>query len=300
MIKRPTVLVLGAGASCSFGYPTGWGLRKEIISMLGGQSCATNIAGAAEVDSAVVHQFGATFRASRQESIDRFLQLRPEFLRVGKAAIAHAILGHEPQARAQVQEGPHFYDYLWRQMRAPAESLGANNLTIVTFNYDRSLSDYLFNAAMGSYGLSSAETANLVSQIPILHVHGTVGPLPWQAAENGRPYGKKHATQLEIRWAAEGLRIVHEDLSGSQDLAAAVRAIEEAERVEFLGFGYLRENMERLRADQYKERRKLSGSAFGFTNAERAQIEHRWLVSTGDGDHDCVTYLRSQTPLGSD
>src|SRR5438445_5956235 len=103
MITQQTVLVLGAGASKPFGFPSG----KELLERITRQICghkpdqstlgeALLAFGASELD---VAQFGSALHHSQRNSVDAFLEFRPEFLNVGKAAIIASLIPYESPAR---------------------------------------------------------------------------------------------------------------------------------------------------------------------------------------------------------
>ena len=71
--------------------------------------------------------------ASGQYSVDAFLEHCPEFLDMGKAAIAFELSKNE---RRQRLYEPSWYQYLFNRMCRRFEDFAANRLTIVTFNYD--------------------------------------------------------------------------------------------------------------------------------------------------------------------
>jgi hypothetical protein len=183
-------------------------------------------------------------------------------------------------------------------MRASQVEFEQNKLTVVTFNYDQSLEQYLNTTARALYGVDSDEAAKLVRAVPILHIHGHLGPLRWQDS-SGRVYGDKMAYQTPVllRRAAEGLRIVHEEVVDSQVLTDALAAIDSAKRIVFLGFGYLEENMRRIWKHKSSLEKLRQGTAMGMTNAERAEGKRLWGIDTDKMGHDCVDYLRNCRPL---
>jgi hypothetical protein len=94
MIKRPTVFVLGAGASHGYGFPLGARLVKNIIEGVapGGPlfTQLERILDAGQMSN--VADFRRDLIDSQRSSIDRFLQTRREFLEVGKTTIAVALI----------------------------------------------------------------------------------------------------------------------------------------------------------------------------------------------------------------
>jgi hypothetical protein len=142
MIQQKTVLVLGAGASIPFGFPSGYELVQQV--------CASHFYMRLTkfgIPSGEANKFCNALRQSGKQSVDTFLEHRPDLLEVGKLAIAVALIPCEQTHRLFNKGGaPTWYDYLWDKMNAPFEKLEANNLVVLTFNYDRSLEQYLFKA----------------------------------------------------------------------------------------------------------------------------------------------------------
>jgi hypothetical protein len=55
------------------------------------------------------------------------------------------------------------------------------NLTIITFNYDRSLEYYLYNRMQNLFGMTSQETGKLFNEsVVIYHMYGQLGSFEWQ------------------------------------------------------------------------------------------------------------------------
>jgi len=148
------------------------------------------------------------------------------------------------------------YDFLYHNLATSWEEFKENKLTIITFNYDRSLEYFLFSALKHSYNKTDAQVAEMMQCIPIVHVHGSLGPLPWQESGGIDYYplfGRKddgYVIGKRIKVATENIVIVSEAEPKSKEFALAMRTIKEAERIYFLGFGYYRANLERLGLSQ--------------------------------------------------
>src|SRR5206468_11122318 len=100
MIRKPTVLVLGAGASHDYGFPLGYPLVTQICHGLSNpnEDISKRLYGCAfTADN--VESFRRALELSAQLSIDTFLENRPEFLEVGKAAIACCLIPCEHESR---------------------------------------------------------------------------------------------------------------------------------------------------------------------------------------------------------
>lgn len=87
MIGRRTVFILGAGASYPYGFPTGEGLVDEIIDLTQ-QTPLDSTFLAYDCSAEEVHCFGHDLSNSNASSVDSFLEHRPDFLKIGKLAIA--------------------------------------------------------------------------------------------------------------------------------------------------------------------------------------------------------------------
>jgi hypothetical protein len=253
MIRKPTVLVLGAGASIPYGYPSGAGLVKEIFQNIGSNEWRL-IYDAFGIEESEVNSFRAELLQSQKPSIDAFLEHRTEYMKVGKVAIALSLLSKEnPDVLLDFDiRDKGIYHFLFNSLTTSWEEFKQNKFTIVTFNYDRSLEHFLFSALKHSYNKSDLDVAEAIQRIPIIHVHGSLGPLPWQASDGidyyplfsrgDGPYefGKR------IKVASENIVIVSEAQPQSKEFDFAHKQIKEAERIYFLGFGYYRTNLERL------------------------------------------------------
>jgi len=67
-----------------------------------------------------------------------------------------------------------------------------NNVSFITFNYDRSLEHFLFESLRYSFSeIPKDEIINEVKQIKIIHIYDKVAPLPWQDEQEGVEYKPK-------------------------------------------------------------------------------------------------------------
>lgn len=153
------------------------------------------------------------------DSIDDFLFNRREYSLIGKLCILFVLSGYENTKRFQpFQEINHgtiaipreyesrvedytalvnldrewkfptwgWYEYLWSRLQdggaGDFENLKQNKLSVITFNYDRSLEYFLFTAIKATYGLRQREVdaADFFVNVPVKHVYGELGVLPWK------------------------------------------------------------------------------------------------------------------------
>src|SRR5205085_9784177 len=102
MINEPTVLVLGAGSSHLYGFPTAAELKARICATL---VEPTPISQRLGENFETLFDFREAFYRPGLSSIDRFLELRPEFLPVGKLAIAFSLMSFEEEERLYRRDG---------------------------------------------------------------------------------------------------------------------------------------------------------------------------------------------------
>ena len=268
MITTPTVLVLGAGASAWAGFPVGKHLRQAIIGNLNDRrGAAYTRLQQLQFEDARIQEFRDSFKNSGKLSVDAFLEHRPDLLDVGKAAISQELIAYEGSSR--LFEGDmDWYAYLYQRMNSPFMEFGSNKVSIVTFNYDRSIEHFLFTSLKHTYRKGEDKVAEVLSDIPIIHVHGRLGHLPWQK-DGGRSYSQG-LTPDEIRIAAAGIRIIHEQLPRDKEFEKARAQIASADRIVFLGFGYDETNLNRLipRVETIDRKCMMFGSVYRFTTAE--------------------------------
>ena len=160
MLKQKVTLVLGAGASKPYGFPLGRDLKNDIVHELTNWSDNTlkdvhlvsrinKLTGYSFED---IRKFGVELRGSDQSSVDAFLFGRPNpvFIEIGKLAIAKYIIQSEhkdrlptdpPQTELDKQK---WYGYLLNNFIPTLDDIKLSKLSIITFNYDRSLEYYLY------------------------------------------------------------------------------------------------------------------------------------------------------------
>ena len=299
MITKKTVLVVGAGGSVPFGFPTGLKLKSDILE----HPIRQALMNMCKYPPDEVSSFLEDLRKSGSLSVDAFLEYRKEYLDIGKAAIALALIPKEiPGSKLYDQsEGQTWYDYLLNKMKSSFDAFRDNKLTILTFNYDRSLDFYLREALSSNYGKKIDEVEECLSKIPIIHLYGQLGTL------SERPYHSSELNKETIEKAASGIRIVHESTPITDQFKQARAALTEASFVYFVGFGYALINLRRLGVEQIPRNAQIFGSAYGMTDMEKGQVE-KWFsegmpppignrivsrIKLADNNYDALNFLRN-------
>ncbi len=272
MITQPTVFILGAGASMPYKYPSGNQLKDKVIEKLSNTNSSEysilNIAGFGDLQ---ISEFRKTLNYSGRPSVDAFLEYRPEFMTIGKLSIASILINYE-NIDSLYNCKDNWYEYLFQKMNTKFEEFEENTISFITFNYDRSLETYLFEALSNSYGKSAQEVANVISKIKIIHVHGILSELPWQN-KDGRPYGPTSEI-IKIKQSAEAIRVVHEESQIEEAFKETNKLFYNSDlRIILLGFGFHKTNLERLGLHLNMDiRRRYYASVYGFTQLEQNEI----------------------------
>src|SRR5206468_3427791 len=192
-------------------------------------------------------EFREAFLKSGQPSVDAFLERRPEFLGVGKLAIAFCLMPFEREEKPyhpDPHRGGDWYEYLSVKLNSSFEEFGQNQLSIITFNYDRSLEHYLLNSLINLQGKTRDECARPLEQIPIVHVYGQLGEqrYPRRGSHQYRPDQVEHF--IYVKTAAAGIKLYHEEVEAASGKAREL--LSRAKRICFLGFSYNPFNVARL------------------------------------------------------
>jgi hypothetical protein len=228
-----------------------------------------------------------------QPSVDAFLENRPEYVEIGKAALAIRLIPYENAAAFSLRsDRSTWYEYLFNQMGASKDEFESNQISFVTFNYDRSLEYFLRVALRATYGIGQKEVTELLSSIPIIHVYGQLG-LPHYLSKNGRPYTTV-VTPEAINQCVTEIKIIRELADVTEEFEQVHRLMSEASIVCFLGFGYHRTNILRLRVFELEGKRVL-GSAYGLEDDERRRIRRLFepvKIHLGHRGEDACDFIR--------
>ncbi len=305
MITRPTLIVVGAGASCCYEVTAGVELRELAIRIGGGGSARVStretIATAANVRPVKVLEFCRDLARAGVYSIDEFVESRPDCLDISRVVIA-SLLG--PQiARAEQRiasggldyQGDDWTRYVLSIMSEGTQMVGQfrqNAVRFVIFNFDPLLELRIRDHLTARYAIAEPAADALVRSLSILHPHGILPHIP------------KDVTTTELGAASKQIRLVHDaiDDSSDQDLDAWVR---EAKFICFLGFSYHPINLGRLTGSRPDAliNKHIFGSAYHVAGGDRqralmvlqrfgAPVGQPAAVVLGDRDHKCETFLR--------
>jgi hypothetical protein len=276
MLAEPTVFVVGAGAGSRIGMPLGWQLSDRIAqkldittndyssdpSALTGDAEIAQILRrlAAEQEESSTSWFPAARAVSKgihyTKSVDAFLNTHRDDERVkrcAKLAIVQSILAHEKSCALVVQNEVDrewlsatrvfeswlvdFLDVLQAGVIASENPYDVfKNLTIINFNYDRCIEQFLFFALRDLFCIDSSEAAELMRTLRIYHPYGVVGSLEWQPGNPSIRFGASYSDLLGL---SDKIITFHEQIEdASSELLIMREAITQARRIVFLGFHF--------------------------------------------------------------
>jgi hypothetical protein len=298
MIRKKTVLIVGAGGSIPYEMPDGANLLKAVIKDLSTPELYGPIYRLTGKNQTPVEAIRKRLTKSMTDSIDAFLEKNPDdslVQDVGKIAIAYCLWPRLQGAKLHVPApAEDWIKFVWNRMHQEARSfddLRQNKLKFVTFNFDTLLEIKLIQAIVALYpNVSKADAQAYVESI-VLHVHGTLSQPP----KEGRP------SDEWLKQAKDDIQVVHQDINKTL-LASLIELIEETNIVAFLGFGYHPDNLKKLGFP--RERGGMFGSAYGLGVGDKAQVtraigtNYRRFV-LGESDQGCKAFLQNHDVLRS-
>jgi hypothetical protein len=249
VITNYTVFILGAGASCSYGFPSGEQLMHEVAAIAKDDPdnflllATYKIAKEEDVQINRCRAFVEALSNAGQASIDAFLHTnrnKQGFDVIGKAAIARVLLKYEEDLKnTQNNEinNDDWLSYLFKIMTDGINSkdqfIEKNNVSFITFNYDCFLEKWFYTRIKHSFGLDDTSALDVLDKIPIHHVYGMLGSFPDNNKNKRHPWVTA-STKIKTIFDAE------KDLT---TLNNAKSLLERANVICLLGFGFHPENI---------------------------------------------------------
>jgi hypothetical protein len=299
LITKTTVFVLGAGASEPYGLPVGRALYQSVLDhcRVGNSGCI-DILNTTPFTERHVTEFLGELKYFGLSSVDAFLEKQPSFLEIGKAAIAAMLIVKEDNDALWAVRDANWMMYLYGHMMADTiEQFADNKIAFITFNYDRSLEHFLSVSLSKTYHKTLRECAAVFDRIPVIHLHGRLGSLPWQNENVGRDYNPiidQHAMNVCLR----EIKIVHEDIADrDKDFQLAKKFLAEAECVYLMGFGFGKKNVDRLGLAELFPKGNYLGTAYEASDLEMSRS--RKLLGNRIGLYNCqsIQFLRNYASL---
>jgi hypothetical protein len=327
--KNKVTFILGAGSSAEIGMPIGSSLKEQIELCLdftvsdgmitGGNALVRDaiihLANSSKVEGvALIHAARLISRSMPQAlSIDNFInshRSNPNVAIVGKLAIAACIL--EAERASKIYTKPErdsklvvknasetWYNALfqkitqYRQVDEIPKAL--SGVRIITFNYDRTLEFFLSKSLQNFYGISHAESIEILTNLKIYHPYGTVGAL-WPSENNSIIAFGKNPSPLELIASSKDLRTFTEEVAqGAATLEAFRACIWGASNIICLGYAFHELNNKLLfgapRVKDVRYETRLIGTAYNESPSNLEAIAGE-VMALGKLDRANVTIRR--------
>lgn len=278
MLKKQTVIVLGAGANVPYGFSTGEGLvvkaRELTLERMAKLTCGQLQRGQLIPLSKALHD-------NFLPSIDALLEHRPDLRPSGKKLMLSLLLDEERDAMAVRRRAEDdWMALLFMQMADGANTVGAfgsNPVSFITFNYDRYFEFRLIRGLVARYNVAEQEAWDAIRQFQFVHLYGSLGELPEQkvggSPGHAIPLGAPEETDvsykgLALSAAGNAINIIHD--GGSEQRFSAAHALlhRKNDQIFFFGFAFGRENVERLQTRQIPDSTHIYCTTYGMTTAE--------------------------------
>jgi hypothetical protein len=311
-----TLLVIGAGASSSYGLPLGRGLVENVATTVRNlpvpkDSMARFVTDVAADRDRHLLSIAQRLKRSRAPTIDAFIRDQKD-RRLLVEAMADAIWAAEDRSLMHDQNRDDDWIawlYHSRLHRRPAD-FPKNQLAFASFNYDRlpkaimaAMMAHLFDenleACLGQVG---SEVAGAGERF--WYVHGALSaPLaggPGTGTNDDRRIRSHHRGRLLPNQVCADIVTLY-DKEPEAGIASRFRSlIQWADRIVFLGIGYHQEMLDRLNAgfpggakEWVPQKAFVGGTAFGLERPMRKRIE-TWAGPSfvlGEPDQNCTAFL---------
>ena len=267
-----TTIILGAGASKPYGFPLGPEL-KQIVTQYARERSVQERLKQLHYQPQHLDELVECLRYGRFPTVDEFLDAKKSFREIGGYIIAESILNHE--VKDMIFPARDWLAVLYTKLHRKIVSGEPLNLTIITLNSDRTV-EYFFSKVT-RYDCREDEeekVAEVIKSIPILHPHGSLGPL--SELSYGLDGGPRDASK--IRHAGKRIQIISDKLEDSAAYTEAQNALEYTDRILFIGFAYHPSTMESLLKKVDLERTELIGTSLQLSK-ERADAVTEWSRS---------------------
>lgn len=312
MFKEKTLLVVGAGASHEFGLPIGTKLSDIIRDKsLFRFDHGTLLQG----DRYLLHHIRKKYEDSSERnlrlkalseiyhgiflanSIDNFIDSRddnPQIAEVGKLAIATTIAQAEANSALMRTQGSlskldlsdtkvcntwidRFARILFERTRRSNIKSIAENVSIICFNYDRCIEQYLTEAISQRFSVPYNDAHDIVANINIIHPYGSLGTLPntQDMTDEYVAFGFDLESGLNPWPVSERIKTYTEQINDSEIITKIHTAVNEAKQIMFLGFAFHPQNMALLKTPEPTAAKQVYATAMGISKQEHYEVTSR-------------------------
>lgn len=147
------------------------------------------------------------------------------------------------------------------------------NVSFISFNYDRCVEHYLFHALQNYFRISEDEAADLLNGLEIHHPYGVIGNLPWQPG-GGVPFGAR-CNAPELLGLSQRVKTFTERVDDAEMVQKMREAMHNAEVVVFLGFGFHPQNMELIKPPRDAKTVRVFATGKGISDSDCGVVEQQ-------------------------
>lgn len=302
---KKTVFILGAGSAKDYGFPISSELNDFIYSnylrlykihvypedtygfrdwnQLQGQEMELYLTPQKKlIESFKRIDIDMDLLASRQP--DKFLDF-------GKRALIYSLLEFEMKTKDNLKSGWHkeLFNQLTKMLITPESinDFSTDDITFITFNYDRTLEQFLYNQFMQNWPNHRDEVKDIMQKMNIIHIYGKIADLDWQVPEKdfSIPYGYniRLTDKNLLNQVKDNIKLRHQERS-PELLEYSINKIKEAETIYFFGFGFGPDNLNILNIpDCFFAANDIICTAFDMSDQEMSNI--KFLFSNKKNTH---------------
>jgi hypothetical protein len=314
LLRKPTLFVLGAGASFELGMPLGVTLAVQIADYLKFKfDYSRIIEGNFDLFEALRSHFSSSDRdqsklnshlnaASRvrngiriARSVDNYVDFHRGDLEVqmmAKLAIFDCILkGEKASKLSQKPDGSkslydvdklektwihEFVSLLFDGVSKDQLDNVFTNLSVISFNYDRCLQQGLVLALHNLYHLDLSSCNNLVDKLEIVYPYGSLGPLNSRASAEAIPFGVDMYKGLLFE-KSKAIRTYTEQQMDTSEIEKIESFVIKSQNIVFLGCAFHPQNIKALTARSNSFDKTIIGTAFEISDDGVLQIAARFV-----------------------
>ena len=296
MATQDTVLILGAGASKPYGFPSASELGQMINGELPNAFVDLKYTGALREPAGswqkfLQHCFVPTKEAThylfssncRNSSVNpkstRLIGSR-SYIRTSRRWQRHYIALILLLCERQSILSSGWYRAFWNDVLIPSITSDSPPLDIVTFNYDRSLEEYIRRASKAAY---PTRQKDVLAKIRIHHVYGSLGKLGHGdgCVDYGDPTYFENSTPF--------IKLIPPRAESDNDLGNLIASKSKAV---FLGFGFDELNLGVLGIHAGRRPKQIFASRMGLSKRlEKAAEERLGPVNWGNSTQDVEKFI---------
>jgi hypothetical protein len=312
MLKNRTLFVVGAGASSEFGLPLGALLAQQIAKKLYFEFDYS------QLKSGDYHLFSLLQQAFQDQndlskhlkacrrihdgiqmarSIDNYIDTHrddPQVAFCGKLAIADCILSAEKKSALYFD--PHasqvkfdtgklgktwvheFANILFDGVAKSGVETVFDNVSVVSFNYDRCIQQALILALHTLYHIDIIDCHQLVDKLDIVYPYGGLGSLSVRGRQQAVGFGDESQRSKLLEFASR-IRTYSEQIADQELKARIAEAVKTAHTVVFLGCAFHFQNVRILTAQSDALSKRVLATAVGISEDGITQIAAKLLES---------------------